>query len=35
METKYEELLALISEQLTEKNQEELIEKLKKEIDNL
>jgi hypothetical protein len=32
METKYEELLALISEQLTEKNQEELIEKLKEEI---
>lgn len=34
METKYEELLALISEQLTEKNQEELIEKLKEEINN-
>lgn len=32
MENKYEELLALISEQLTEKNQEELIEKLKEEI---
>jgi hypothetical protein len=32
METNYEELLALISEQLTEKNQEELIEKLKEEI---
>ena len=34
MENKYEELLALISEQLTEKNQEELIEKLKEEINN-
>ena len=35
METKYEEILVLLSELLTEENQEETIEKIKKEIDNL
>lgn len=35
METKYEELLVLLSELLSEGNQEETIEKINKEIDNL
>lgn len=35
MDTKYEELLVLISELLSKEDQEETIEKIKKEIDNL
>lgn len=35
MENKYEELLVLISELLTEENQEETIKEINKEIDNL
>ena len=35
MDTKYEELLVLISELLSKGDQEETIEKIKKEIDNL
>jgi len=35
MDNKYQELLVLLSEELSEGNKEELIEELKKEIDNL
>ena len=35
MDKKYQELLVLLSEELSEGNKEELIEELKKEIDNL
>jgi hypothetical protein len=35
MENKYEELLVLISELLTEENHEETIKEINKEIDNL
>lgn len=34
METKHEELLVLLSELLSEKNTEEIIEKLKEETNN-
>ena len=35
METKYEEVLVLLSEMLSEGNKEEVIEELKREIDTL